>query len=190
MAGSFISPISMGSVVSSAAPTNTAPTMRIEQLSASDYRIKPGDFSILYRKFLSGDLLRRLGKLRISNSGRTQGRWRSIKVPLRHWWQVPTIAEYINLRNTGDNRLTFREWAMNTFLRDGMRRKAISLGCGYGLREIAWAKSGTVESILGVDLTPNLIASSQESARKEGVSDIASFVAADVSDVLQGEKRC
>jgi 2-polyprenyl-3-methyl-5-hydroxy-6-metoxy-1,4-benzoquinol methylase len=162
--------------------------MRVEQLSVPDYRITPSDFTILYRKLLSGDLVQRLRKLSVSNASRTRGRWENIKVPLRNWWQVPAIADYIHLRSSGDKDVAFSEWTANNYLRDGKRRRAISLGCGFGLREIAWAKSGVFESILGVDLTPNLIASAQESAMKEGVSHIASFVAGDVSDVLQGEK--
>lgn len=153
-----------------------------------NYRITRSDCAILYRKLLSGDLIQRLGRLRISDSSRTRARWSQIKVPVRHWWQVPKIKEHLNLRMTGDTRMNFRQWAAKTFFRDGKPRKAISLGCGYGLREIDWAKERVFESLLGVDLTPKRIAAAQESARAEGVSDLVSFVVSDVSEVLLGEK--
>lgn len=162
--------------------------MRLERLSAPDYRITRSDCTIVYHKLLSGDLLQRLGGLRVSKSGRTRSRWGKINMPVRHWWQVPKIKEHINLRNAGDAMVNFRMWAVNNHLRDGKPRKAISLGCGYGLREIDWAKEGIFESLVGVDLTPSLIAAAQETARKEGVADRVTFVAADVADVLLGEK--
>lgn len=162
--------------------------MRAERLSAPDYRITRSDFAIVYHKLLSGDLLRRLGRLRVSSTNRTRARWDQIQVPVRHWWQVPKIKEHINLRMTGDPMMNFRQWAANTYLRDGKPRKAISLGCGYGLREIDWAKERIFESLVGVDLAPKCIASAQESAHKEGVSELVSFVVSDVSEVLSGEK--
>jgi ubiquinone/menaquinone biosynthesis C-methylase UbiE len=165
--------------------------MRLKQLLAitPNYRITSSDCTIIYRKLSSGDLWRRLGGLRISKSARTRSRWSQMKEPVRHWWQVPKIQEHLNYRMTGDSRLTFREWAVNAYFRDGKPRKAISLGCGIGGREIAWAKERVFESLLGVDLAPKCIATAQESARKEGVSDLVSFVVSDVSGVLLGDQK-
>jgi ubiquinone/menaquinone biosynthesis C-methylase UbiE len=165
--------------------------MRFKQLlaKAPDYRITRSDWTIIYRKLLSGDLWQRLGGLRVSKSGRTRTRWGHIKVPVRHWWQVPKITEHLNQRMTGDSRLSFREWTANTYFRDGKPRRAISLGCGTGGREIAWAKERIFEGLLGVDLTPKCIAAAQESAREEGVSDLVSFVVSDVSGVLLGDQK-
>lgn len=155
----------------------------------TDYRITRSDCVILYRKFLSGDLWQRLGGLRISGSGRTRARWGHIKQPVRHYWQVPAIVEYFNRRTTGDPQLAFRSWAINNYFKDGKTRNAISLGCGIGGREIAWAKEGVFESLVGIDLTPEVIAAAKENALKEGVSDRVSFIVSDVSGVLSGDQK-
>src|ERR1700733_14705404 len=130
-------------------------------LRSPSYSITHSDLTIIYRKLLSGELLGRLKGLRLSQSGRTRSRWAAIEQPVRHWWQVPTITEHINRRMTGDTRVGFREWSVNTYFRDGKLRKAISLGCGIGGREIAWAKEGVLGSLLGVDLTLSFIAAAQ-----------------------------
>jgi 2-polyprenyl-3-methyl-5-hydroxy-6-metoxy-1,4-benzoquinol methylase len=156
---------------------------------APEYRITSSDCTILYRKLLSGDLWRRLGRLRVSKSGRTRAKWAQIKQPIRHWWQVPRITEHLNQRMTGDARLNFREWTVRTFFRDGKPRRAISLGCGSGGREIAWAKDGVFDSLLGVDLTPQCISAAQETARQEGVSDRVSFAVQDISGALRGDEK-
>jgi ubiquinone/menaquinone biosynthesis C-methylase UbiE len=162
--------------------------MRVSE-SSVDLRITRSDWVILYHKFLSGDLWQRLGGLSFSPESRTRARFSKIEQPIRHYWQVPTVVEHLNWRVTGDPHRNFRDWISDIYLANGKPRKAISLGCGIGAREIAWAKKNVFESLLGVDLTPRCIAVAQESAAKEGVSDRVSFIVSDVRDVLRGDHK-
>jgi SAM-dependent methyltransferase len=65
----------------------------------------------------------------------------------------------------------------------------VSLDCGHGAREVAWAKLGVFDEIVGWDLSPARIERAAQRAEEEGVADVLRFEVGDVSKPLTGSER-
>ncbi|HZN40680.1 MAG TPA: class I SAM-dependent methyltransferase [Planctomycetota bacterium] len=113
------------------------------------------------------------------------GRGRTIETysrPVRNdqWWSVPAIQRRWNTLISGDPAVDHYSWIANKHLGAGLR--GLSVGCGEGARELAWARTGRFSKILGVDLTPAAIDSARRNAKEAGLDSVVEFRVADVAD--------
>jgi SAM-dependent methyltransferase len=65
----------------------------------------------------------------------------------------------------------------------------VSLGCGTGSREIAWAKLGVFQQIVGIDVSPEPITFATAQARASGLDSVLSFCVADFREVLHAGEQ-
>jgi 2-polyprenyl-3-methyl-5-hydroxy-6-metoxy-1,4-benzoquinol methylase len=147
------------------------------------------DASRLYRK------LRRLGgadiadKLRVRGKDRVVAHWSDVSDLAGQWWDVPAVERRWNTFASGDEGVSFPQYAAGKWLSGRAGLRALSLGCGTGGREIKWAQTGAFELITGIDVSPDAVRSAAGQASEAGLSDVLEFRAADFREVLGSGER-
>ena len=106
--------------------------------------------------------------------------WEHAVNPPDKWWNVPEVRKRWNYIITGDQNVNFREYIAKKYLSKGSLN-ALSLGCGYGLTELEWAKLGVFKSIDAYDLSENRIKQAAINAKQKGFSDVINFHVGDVN---------
>jgi len=144
---------------------------------------------VLWNKLRQVKLLSRINPLAISSEARVRSRWKQATEPLRHWLQIPMVQRRIRKRISGDESKTFKQFACEKYLRNRQKLDALFLGCGNGANALDWAEEGAFTTMLGLDISPPLIALAQEAARKAGVAERHVFRVADVNalDLEKGQ---
>jgi SAM-dependent methyltransferase len=105
-------------------------------------------------------------------------RWGARDPKIRSFWQSPTVAAEINRRITGDATLTPTEYFARRYC-STPRRRALSIGCGDGGRELAMLRLGVCEHLVGVDLSADRLERARR-ATPPGLSDRLELVCANV----------
>jgi 2-polyprenyl-3-methyl-5-hydroxy-6-metoxy-1,4-benzoquinol methylase len=135
----------------------------------------------------AGRALRRLfARVFESSRQRVEGAWSHVDAPPTNWWDVPAVRARWNLRMTGDPGVTWPQHVARRYLKAGSVR-AVSLGCGTGAREVAWAATGVFREICGWDLSESRIAAARMRAQDAGLQAVLRFEVGDVYEVLAGE---
>jgi SAM-dependent methyltransferase len=119
-------------------------------------------------------------RLLLSGRGRTVDTWNS-GVRDDTWASVPAIQRRWNTLVSGDAGVDHHAWVAQRYLAGGGLR-ALAVGCGDGVRELEWARTGRFASLVGIDLAPAAIASAQAAARAAGLDGIVTFRVGDLSD--------
>ena len=144
-------------------------------------KLSKDDPLIVLKKLRSHELFDRLYQFSFSNNSRTKLKWNTKSNAIRSWNQIPLVQERINFRITGSGEETFKEWACKNLFSDGLRRTAISLGCGDGEKEVDWAKRDVFQSLVGLDLSDARIARANRLAYDSGLSEKLKFQVADIN---------
>ena len=88
---------------------------------------------------------------------------------------------------TGDPDGDPRRWLADRLPGERKDLVALSLGCGTGRREVAWAELGVFQRIEGIDLSEPRIASAREEARRRGLERTLHFRVADLYEVATAD---
>ena len=147
------------------------------------------DPALIYNKLASSELLSRVRQLPISNKARVRAKWNPQADVIRHWTQIPQVRARLNARVTGNPEETFEAWVCRTLFAGATDRRALSLGCGDGDRELAWARRGVFDKLLGLDLSPDRIGRAQRAAAEAGLSNVLEFRVADVNELVMAGER-
>jgi 2-polyprenyl-3-methyl-5-hydroxy-6-metoxy-1,4-benzoquinol methylase len=147
------------------------------------------DAARLARKLGRGQLGRVTGKLRVRGKDRVVANWSAVERPAQEWWDIPAVHGRWNTFASGDPEVSFPQHVAATWLAGRPGLRALSLGCGTGARETAWARTGAFEQITGVDLSPDPIRFAAEQAKAEGLADVLSFRVADFRELLEAGER-
>ena len=140
--------------------------------------IHPADFRALYGKIRdSGGTV--LSKLFAGNETRVRTTWRQMSAGPTQWTAIPVLQERIRARITGDPRVNIPQYITERYGTPETRWRALSLGCGTGRKELAWAATGTIESFDAFDISPERIAEAQRLARQAGKADLLRFAVGD-----------
>lgn len=138
------------------------------------------DFALIARRIREGDLRRILGRVFGGCQNRIETAWRKSEIPPTNWWDIPEVVERWNLKITGSPEKDFNQYVTELYLRDKVDLTAVSLGCGTGLREIRWAKTGKFKQITGYDLSSPRIEMARKLAASSRFSHVLQFEVADV----------
>ncbi len=152
------------------------------------------DATWLLRAILTGrGVTRPLRKLFSGSRARVEDAWAHTESPPTSWWDIPAVRARWNEKLTGDAELTWPVHVAGTRFsacaEDGQKIRGVSLGCGNGEREAAWARTGIFETLEAWDLSPPRIARARKRAEDEGLSEVLDFHVGDVATVLDGESR-
>lgn len=104
-----------------------------------------------------------------------------------HWWDIPAVTRRWAVKISGDAATDFRTHAAQRYFNDGVERRALSLGCGFGRREMAWAGLGVFSELTGVDIAPHAVEVAESAAREAGYSPGELRFRVGDNDTLRGE---
>lgn len=131
------------------------------------------------------DLIRTEGMGRLARkifspeSSRVRARWSHVDAPARSWLDVPAVVSRRNRIISGDGRTPPQRYVAEKYFRDGTPRKALSLGCGNGNKDLVWMQCGAFERLDACDISEERIRHANSSAAELGLSDRAHFHTAD-----------
>ncbi len=120
-----------------------------------------------------------LQRLLLSSTSRVKKTWAQSRHFLRNWYQVPAVEARQNRLISGDERQTAVNYTIN-LLQVGKGLKALSIGCGSGTREIAWAETGIFESILAIDISEERIIEAKTNGTRSPDGSVIQFETADI----------
>lgn len=112
----------------------------------------------------------------------------------KHWNQReisisnnPITARF-NYLISGNPDISRFEYACKKYLKD-TKVKAVSLGCGSGEHEIAWARQGNFTRIDCFDISPTRIEIAKGKATEAGLNNILNFYCENVLNLLPPKER-
>ncbi len=145
--------------------------------------INAEDARLLLERLRGGQLRRVLRRVFRSHEGRTRIAWERTETPPTNWWDVPAVRERWNEKISGDREIHFHDYVSGSVLAGRSGLRALSLGCGTGSREQAWAALGKFERIDAYDLSEAGIAFAREEAERNGHGDTIRFHVANIYDI-------
>jgi ubiquinone/menaquinone biosynthesis C-methylase UbiE len=101
--------------------------------------------------------------------------WAHEGSPPTNWWDIPAVQSRWNLLISGDRSVDYREYISTKYLFNRQSLSALSIGCGTGEREAAWAQTGRFSRIEGYDLSEARIKEARQGARKKGYDAILNY---------------
>jgi len=138
------------------------------------------DFIELRAKIRQRGLHYILTKVNPSSADRVRSTFGASSATHANWWIIPAIRARWNQRITGEARQPYEEYVIERYLSGAQHLRMLSLGCGVGSHERAFAKKGPFSEVIGIDLAPNLIEQANAMARQEELTNIR-FITADVN---------
>lgn len=138
------------------------------------------DFVELRAKVRQRGLNYVLTKVNPSAADRVRSTFGASSATHANWWIIPAVRNRWNERITGHAKQTYEEYVTERYLQGRHDLRMLSLGCGVGSHERAFAKKGPFSEVVGIDLAPNLIQQANTIAQKEGLKNIH-FATGDVN---------
>jgi SAM-dependent methyltransferase len=140
--------------------------------------IHPADLRTLYGKIRdTGGTV--LARLLAGNEKRVRATWRQTGAGPTQWTAIPLIQERIRTRITGDPRINIPQYVTGRYGTPETKWRALSLGCGTGRKELAWAATGAIESLDAFDISPERIAEAQRLAAQAANTELLRFAVGD-----------
>lgn len=127
--------------------------------------ITVGDIMDVYHKIRQkglGKLFSWMG----SEQKRVAQKWDSY-VSTSDFWVIPEIQASWNQKISGDANKSYESYVVENYLSDRSGLRLLSIGCGDGLHERLFARSGHFSEVIGVDLAEQRIVRARELARNE-----------------------
>lgn len=106
------------------------------------------------------------------------------------WWQSPHIIEHYNFRVCGKKLSGWNEGPIELLKQKSNNqvfKKAISIGCGTGAKEINLIEKGIVETFVCYELSKDSIIIAQKLAEKKGISEKIKF---QLGDFFESSDNC
>jgi ubiquinone/menaquinone biosynthesis C-methylase UbiE len=120
-------------------------------------------------------------KLHLTRDARVKASWAHTEAGPSGWWEIPAIQRRWNSMISGDPAIAHPEYVAQHFLRDHQGLRGLSLGCGTGVKETHWAKTGKFVHIDAFDLSPQRIQAAREAIRNTPEEEIITYDVADVT---------
>lgn len=138
--------------------------------------IYKGDFIELWIKFQQRGTQFILSKLNPSEKQRTLS---AFEPEFQHanWWIIPEIKKRQNALISGNENELYESFISRNWINAEKRGILISPGCGSGGHEIELAKLNPNLTVIGYDISPELIQEAQEKTQNSGIKNIEFRVA-------------
>lgn len=137
------------------------------------------DFSRLFEKIKEGRIKSLLKKITGSRKNRIRDSWKHTQSPPVSWENIPAVKERLNTMVSGSAAVNHRSYIIQTYLQKRKNLTALSLGCGAGQNEIAWAETGIFKRIDAFDISENRIHRAVQAAAEKGIDGVVNFSVSD-----------
>ncbi len=124
-----------------------------------------------------------VSRLPLTGRSRTRAAWAHTERATKHWWDIPAVVERWNRMISGDPTRNHYEYVAGKYWQDRAPLRALSLGCGGGTKEMAWAATGTFRAIDAYDTSENRVRSAREEAARRGLAPLINFRVGDAYDI-------
>lgn len=139
------------------------------------------DFVVLAERLYTMGPGRIASKLARGSRARVAATWARTESRSSNWWEIPAVVRRWNRLITGDETTTPTAHVCRRYLGcSGRPIEAVSLGCGAGVRELAWARECGSLSLTGYDVSPQRVAAANAAAIAEDMAGRLRFVVTDV----------
>jgi ubiquinone/menaquinone biosynthesis C-methylase UbiE len=145
--------------------------------------IRQDDFFLFLEKARAIGLRRLVGRIFGTDRQRVTGSWSHISSDRPNWWDLDDVIRRWNTLITGKAELAYQDYVAHKYFHRRKGLRAISIGCGTGRKEIAWAETKKFRSISGYDVSEPRIEIAQELARQSKWADQLSFNVGDVFEL-------
>lgn len=140
-------------------------------------KVKEGRFKAVLKKIFSKK------KKKIADS------WKHTQSPPENWENIPAVRERFNKLVTGNSSIDHRSYVKETYYQQRDNLIALSLGCGAGQNEIAWAGMGIFKRIDALDISETRIRQAIRAAAEKGVENIVKFSVSDAQNLDISDSR-
>lgn len=147
------------------------------------------DIIRIIEKLKQGQFRNILKKIFSSRHDRVTDSWKHTQSPPVNWENIPAVKEYIAEAISGNAGISHRSYIKQTYLQQRKNLAALSLGCGIGQNELAWAEMGIFKRIDAFDISGNRIEQARRSAAAKGYEDIVQFSVANAQKQDLGEAK-
>jgi 2-polyprenyl-3-methyl-5-hydroxy-6-metoxy-1,4-benzoquinol methylase len=128
-----------------------------------------------------------LGKVFRKSNQRVEASWEHKESPPINWWDIPQVHRRINKLISGSEKVDHYSYVKDNYFKGKKDMLALSLGCGSGVHEIQWAKTGLFKSINAYDLSQKRIEHAISVASAQKVDEIIHFSTDNVLEMELGE---
>ncbi len=135
-----------------------------------------------YNQFKRLSLPAFLSRIKIFQSDKVKAAWEREYSEAKDWSSLKKVQENISLASTGDTQKEYREYIYEKYLKELQPVTALSVGCGNGLNELAWAQYCKFDELKGIDLTEKSIEEANLLSCEEGRPEIQ-FEALDIMNL-------
>ncbi|ESU25841.1 methyltransferase family protein [Flavobacterium limnosediminis JC2902] len=123
-----------------------------------------GDFIDFYHKLKNKGAAFLFSKLfKFSFNERVSSKWDAFE-SVSDFWVIPEIVKSWNHKISGNEDVIYEEYVTDKYFRNANGLRLLSVGCGEGLHERNFGKSGKFDTIVGVDISPESIANARKKA--------------------------
>ena len=147
------------------------------------------DILRVFEKIKKGRLKPVLKKIYGKKNAKIADAWKHTQSPPVDWVNIPAVKERLNILVSGKRDINHRTYIRQTYLKHRKNLSALSLGCGAGQNEIAWAQTGIFERIDAFDLSPNRIRQATKTAIEKECEHIVRFSVTDAQKKDIGESE-
>lgn len=109
--------------------------------------------------------------------------WSRTGGPPVHWWGIPAVQDRVNAMMTGKSDTPYQRFVAERYLRANGRQKALSLGCGSGAKEIAWAETGCIEVIDAYDISESRILAARTAPQETPFREVIRYRVGNVQNL-------
>lgn len=145
--------------------------------------ITVGDFIKVAEKLRHGGLGHVVGRLMSQKRDRVIQTWEHTKNPPTNWSDIPSIKKRWNLLISGDSAISHREYISHKYFGQSHSIHALSLACGKGVNELAWADTGKFKNIDAYDLSESRVNYARKKLMESDHEDVIHYAVADVYNV-------
>ena len=124
-----------------------------------------------------------LTALHLTPERRVISSWSHTGGPPVHWWDIPVVQDRVNAMMSGKSEKPYQRYVAEKYLRPSGGQKALSLGCGSGGKEIAWAETGCFEIIDAYDISENRILAARTALQETPFREVIRYRVGNVQNL-------
>lgn len=125
-----------------------------------------GDILDVYHKIKQKGVRKFISVFNITSDKRVVGKWDNYQSS-SDFWVIPQLKSYWNQKISGNPEQEYEDYVAEKYFENQSGLKLLSIGCGHGAHERAFAKYNCFSEIVGIDLSEKRIESARKTAQAE-----------------------